>query len=58
MKKKYTSQYSGNRSRKIWSEINSIKNRRGRESCIVAFCLLQNMEGICLTWLNNEVNNV
>ena len=52
--KKIKPQYSGNRSRKIWDMINSFKGARQR-TLYACFCLLQNMEGSCLTWLDNAL---
>ena len=50
----FKSQYSGNRSRKIWARINLLKGAR-REELYACFVLLQNMEGVCLSWLNAAI---
>ena len=52
--KKISPQYSGNKSRKIWKLINSFKGAK-QQYLYTAFVLLQNLEGTCLTWLNNEL---
>lgn len=51
---KFKQQYTGNRSVKIWETLNSLPEEVQQElfSC---FVLLQNMEGSCLTWLNNAI---
>ena len=50
-------QYSGNRSRKIWDAINNLKGWRKRE-LYACFVLLQNLEGTCLTWLNQDLKKI
>lgn len=55
--KKIKPQYSGNRSRKLWDKINSMRGYR-YHNLHTAFVLLQNMESTCLTWLNNELDTL
>lgn len=45
--------YSGKLSEKFWEKINSLPKNR-QSSLYASGVLLQNMEGLVLTWLNNE----
>jgi len=56
MKNKFKPQYSGNRSRKIWDTIHTLTEWKRRE-LYACFILLQDLEGSCLTWLNNYLEN-
>ena len=49
---KFTPQYSGKRSHKIWNAINSIPRRSSWGDLYACFVLLQNMEETYLDWLN------
>lgn len=47
-------QYSGERSRRIWDTIGKLP-RIKHDTLYASFVLLQNIEGTCLTWLNNAL---